>query len=168
MKNLEMRQKRKFVAELRALNDALLKTKDLRKRRYTVADLMYVTGNSARQIRYWEQERLLKPCFRDRSRRGNQHAAFYSSNDVVKAVVITDLLKRGFKVRNIKKLATHLNHRGLRLEECVKYLLTDGTSVYFEETPQRIVDVLKANNQMLLICMYERVEEAKKKLKFVA
>ena len=146
----------------------MLESTDPQKRRYTVADLVYLTGKSARQIRYWEQKRLLRPCFRDRSSRGNQHAAFYSSTDVVKALAIKALLEKGFEVRHIKKLAKHLDHRGLRLEECVKYLLTDGTSIYLRETPEQIVDVLKKNDQMLLICMYDRVKELKKKLKFVA
>src|SRR4051794_23545574 len=121
-------KRHKSISELRALNDALRNSKNIAKRRYTVLDLTKLTGMSARQIRYWEEEEILKPCFRDRSRYGRQRVAFYSSSDVVKAFVILDLLKRGFKVSNIKTLAKHLNHRGLRLQDCVRYLLTDGTS----------------------------------------
>jgi DNA-binding transcriptional MerR regulator len=161
-------KKNKTKRVLRGLNEALARSTDLKRRRYTVPDLKLLTEMSPRQVRHWEEIGLLVPSFRDESSRGNQHAAFYSSRDVVKALMIREMMKRGLSLKAIRKLATNLNERDLRMDECVKYILTDGNTVCYAESPSRIVDILKNNKQMLLICMHERVQEMKKKIRSAA
>lgn len=161
-------KKRKAKNELRVLNDALTRSGDLGKRRYTAPELMWLTDMSPRQVHHWEKVKLLVPTFRDKSSRGSQHAAFYSGRDVVKALMIREMMRRGLSLKAVRKLVENLNARGLRMEDCVKYILTDGVTVCYAESPTMIVDILKNNKQMLLICMYERVEQMKKKIRIVA
>jgi len=150
---------------LRALNDTLRQSANLQRRRYTVPELRQLTEMTPRQVRHWEAIGLVVPSFRDRSSRGSQHAAFYSSKEVVKALMIREMMKRGLSLKAIRKLARNLNEKNLRMDECVRYILTDGKTVCYAESPNTIVDVLKNNKQMLLICMYECVEQMKKKIR---
>jgi DNA-binding transcriptional MerR regulator len=161
--------KPKTSADLRGLHKTLARSADLTKRRYTVPELRSVTRITPRQVRHWEEIELLMPSWRDSDARGSQPVAYYSARDVVKALMIIEMMQRGLTLKQVREVASNLGKKGLLMDESVKYLLTDGTSAYYAETPSRVVDILKHNNQMLLIPMHKHVERLRRfRLRLVA
>lgn len=132
-------------------------------------ELRRITGITPRQVRHWEEKELLVPSWKDSEARGSQPVSYYSARDVIKALMIREMTQRGLSLIKVREVARNLGKRGLRMEESLKYLLTDGISACYAESPSEVVDILKHNNQMLLISLYKHVETLKKfKLRMVA
>jgi DNA-binding transcriptional MerR regulator len=145
--------------KLNPLNMTLDRTKDLKKRRYSTRELMKITGMTRKRISHAREIGLLMPSWRNTAARGSQTACFYSSQDVVKALIICEMKRRGFTPSQVNEVARNLKDKRMRLDESAKYLLTDGDTVYYAESATEVVDILKHKNQMLLIPVYEQVEK---------
>lgn len=141
------------------------KSGNLKKRHYTVPELLALTGISRKQVDYWAKINLLNPIMRDTKAIIGCHASFYSAAEVIKAMIIADLKRAGFSLRQIQQIARNLEEQGISLAKSENYLLTDGYSVYFAGSDNEVVDLLKHHRQMLLLVpVHEQVE----KLKLVA
>ena len=137
----------------------------LTKRKYTVPELIGLTGITRKQVDYWAKTRLLAPLMRDMKAAVGSPASFYSAADVVKAMIIADLKRAGFSLRQIQQVARNLEEHGIKLAKAESYLLTDGYSVYYADSNNEVIDILKHHRQMLLLVpIHEQVE----KLKMVA
>jgi DNA-binding transcriptional MerR regulator len=74
----------------------------------------------------------------------------YSFGDVVMLRALSHLLKSGISVAKLKKALGTLRakHHEITLEKAPKYLVTDGTRVYFDDG-RNAVEELSANGQMV-------------------
>jgi len=85
--------------------------------------------------------------------------------EVVEISVIAELRRKGFSLQKIRRVLRFLQKdMGKRLSEALSssadvHLLTDGKSIYLEETPNRIIDLLKnARQPMFLVCVTDQVK----------
>jgi DNA-binding transcriptional MerR regulator len=163
-----MARQQKKVRGLQGFQEALLLAQELKDRRYTVPQLRRVTGMSARQVRHWSEIGMLVPCFRNTKAKGSQPVAYYSVSDVVRALIIREMTRRGLSLAQVRRVENFLESRKLRLTDSAKYLVTDGETAYYAENAGRVVDILKRQNQMLLIPVWEHMVSLRGKLKRVA
>ena len=95
--------------------------------------------------------------------RAGSPASFYSAEEVVKAMIICDLKRAGFSLRQVQQVTRNLQEHGIRLDTAENYLLTDGYSVYYADSDNEAVDILKHHRQMLLLVpVHEQVEKLKR------
>jgi DNA-binding transcriptional MerR regulator len=133
------------------------------KRLYTVPELLRLTGITRKQVSYWAQIKLLNPRMREPNARAGAPSSFYAPEEVVKALVICDLKRAGFSLRQIQQVVHNLEGYGIRLDGSENYLLTDGYSVYYANSDDEAVDILKHHRQMLLLVpVHEQVEKLKR------
>jgi DNA-binding transcriptional MerR regulator len=91
----------------------------------------------------------------------------------VEVSVVAELRRKGFSLQKIRRVLKYLQKdTGKRLADALSsasdvHLLTDGKSIYLEESPDRIIDLLKnARQPMFLVCVTDqlrRVEAPAKK-----
>src|SRR5437016_2050434 len=100
----------------------------LAARLYTVPELMRLTGMTRKQVSYWAHIGLIVPILRNPNASTGQPASFYAAKDVVKALIVCDLRRRGFTPRQMQLVARNLLEHDIELYESEAYLLTDGYS----------------------------------------
>jgi DNA-binding transcriptional MerR regulator len=88
----------------------------------------------------------------------------YLPNEVVEVTVIAELRRKGFSLQKIRRVLRYLQREmGKRLSDALTtesdvHLLTDGKSIYLEESRDRIIDLLKnAKQPMFLVCVSDQV-----------
>jgi DNA-binding transcriptional MerR regulator len=93
----------------------------------------------------------------------DNHKRLYQPNQVIEVSVIAELRRKGFSLQNIRRVLRFLERElRKRLSEVLApdseiHLLTDGKSIYMEETPERIIDLLKdARQPMFLVCVTDQ------------
>ena len=149
-------------SRLQTLRTVWSSKRDTDKRFYTVPELLGLTGMSRKQASYWAQIDLLSPRLRDSKARTGSPSSFYSAEEVVKAMIICDLKRAGFSLRQIQQVVRNLEEHGIRLDESENYLLTDGYSVYYARSDNEAIDILKHHRQMLLlVSIHDQVEKLK-------
>jgi DNA-binding transcriptional MerR regulator len=154
-------KKATIAKELAPRREAL--PKGLRENLYTAPELMRLTGMTRKQVTYWARIGLLKPKLRDLKARPGQPGLFYSTVEIIKALIICDLRRAGFTPRQVQQVARNLEKQGIRLDESQAYILTDGYSVYYASSDNEVVDLLKHHRQMLLLVpLREQLERLKK------
>ena len=128
---------------------------------FTSRDVVALTGITPRQLQWWDERGIVVPA-RDGHRR------LYSLEDLSEIAVICELRQRGFSLQRMRKVVRFLQREfGKRLAESVSgasqyHLLTDGTRLYLETSPQQIVDILKnARQPMLAICLSDTVRRVR-------
>ena len=124
---------------------------ELTKHLYTAPELMRLTGMSRKNVSYWAKIGLVAPTLRNPNADNGKPALFYSGTEAVKALIVCELRRRGFSLRQVQQVARNLQERGIELYESEAYLLTDGYSVYYAFNDGEVVDVLKQHHQMLLL-----------------
>jgi DNA-binding transcriptional MerR regulator len=135
----------------------------LDKRLYTLPDLLRLTGLTRRQATYWAQTGLLTPTMRNAKAEKGKPVYFYSSRDVVKALIVCELRRAGFSPRQLQQVARNLKDSGIRLDDTELFLLTDGYSVYYATSNNEVVDVLKHHRQMLfMVTIHDQVEKLRR------
>ncbi len=140
-----------------AVADTTAIREGLTKRLYTVPELMHLTGLTRKQVTYWARIGLVAPLLRDPDAVPGQPASFYAATDVIRALIVCELRRRGFTPRQVQQVARNLQEHDIRLDRSEVYLLTDGYSVYYAFSDGEVVDVLKHQRQMLLIPIHEQV-----------
>jgi DNA-binding transcriptional MerR regulator len=160
-----MPTRRVKAKELKGLETSVNRSGGLNTRGYTVPELIRVTGMSRRQVRHWAKIKFLRPCLRDTKARGSQHASYYSAESVIRALIICEMTRRGLSLAKVRRVEAYLKRKGLRLNESAKYLITDGETAYYAESETRVVDILKHENQMILIPVWEKMAKLRQKLK---
>jgi DNA-binding transcriptional MerR regulator len=128
---------------------------------FTSQEVVRLTGITARQLQWWDERGLVVPA-----RQG--HRRVYSFEDLTEVAVICELRRKGFSLQRMRKVVRFLQKEfGKRLAETVGgssnyHLLTDGSALYLETSPQQIVDLLKNSRQpMFAICLSDTVREVK-------
>jgi len=110
---------------------------------YNSSEVSRICGVSLRQLQWWDERNLVSP-------RQDYHKRVYMAEEVVEISVIAELRRKGLSLKKIRRVLRFLQKDvGKRLVEALSssadvYLLTDGKSVYFEDSPGRIIDLLKS------------------------
>ena len=125
---------------------------------FTSREVAELTGISARQLQWWDEQRIVVPA-----REG--HRRIYSLEDLAEVAVICELRQRGFSLQKIRRVLRFLQKElGKRLVETVTaaaeyHLLTDGRHIYLEDSARGVVDLLKnARQPMLTVCLSDTIQ----------
>jgi DNA-binding transcriptional MerR regulator len=125
---------------------------------YNSSDVARICGVSLRQLQWWDERSVVSP-------RQNGHKRIYMPEEVVEISVIAELRRKGFSLQKIRRVLRFLQKdMGKRLVEAMAasadvHLLTDGKSIYLEDTPGRVIDLLKnARQPMFLVCVTDQVK----------
>ena len=124
---------------------------------YTSTDVARISGVSLRQLQWWDERNVVSP-------RQDGHRRVYLPNEVIEVSVIAELRRKGFSLQKIRRVLRFLQKdMGKRLSDALAaqseiHLLTDGKTIYLEEAPDRIVDLLKnARQPMFLVSVTDQV-----------
>src|SRR5215475_8929825 len=126
-------------------------------RGFNSSDVSRICGVSLRQLQWWDERNVVSP-------RQDGHKRIYSREEVVEISVIAELRRKGFSLQKIRRVLRFLQRdMGKRLSEALNstseiHLLTDGKSIFLEESPEKIIDLLKnARQPMFLVCVTDQV-----------
>jgi DNA-binding transcriptional MerR regulator len=124
---------------------------------YTSTEVARIAGVSLRQLQWWDERNVVSP-------RQDGHKRVYLPQEVIEVSVIAELRRKGFSLQKIRRVLRFLQKdMGKRLIDAIQndseiHLLTDGKSIYLEESPDRIVDLLKnAKQPMFLVSVTDQV-----------
>lgn len=124
---------------------------------YTSSDVARISGVSLRQLQWWDERNVVSP-------KQTGHRRVYLAEEVVEVSVIAALRRKGFSLQKIRRVLRFLQKEmGKRIAQAVEndsevHLLTDGKNIYLEESPDRVVDVLKnARQPMFLVCVTDQL-----------
>ena len=124
---------------------------------FTSSEVSRVCGVTLRQLQWWDERNVVSP-------RQDGHRRLYLPQEVVEISVIAELRRKGFSLQKIRRVLRFLQREmGKRLGDVLGggsdiHLLTDGKSIYLEEAPDRIIDLLKSARQpMFLVCVSDQV-----------
>jgi DNA-binding transcriptional MerR regulator len=113
---------------------------------------------SLRQLQWWDERNVVSP-------RQDGHKRVYMPEEVVEISVIAELRRKGFSLQKIRRVLRFLQKdMGKRLSEAIEstseiHLLTDGKTIYLEDAPNRIVDLMKnARQPMFLVSVTDQVK----------
>src|SRR3954452_602267 len=125
---------------------------------YTSSDVSRIAGVSLRQLQWWDERKVVSP-------RHEGHKRVYAPEEVIEVTVIAELRRKGFSLQKIRRVLRFLQREmGKRLSEALEsssevHLLTDGKSIYLEESQDRIIDLLKnAKQPMFLVCVSDQAK----------
>lgn len=106
-------------------------TTDVERWAFTALRVRALTGLSARQLQYWDEQRFISPSLTKRKGRGRKR--LYSFRDLVALKVAADLRKQ-FSLQLIRRVSDHLRKLDYRepLSE-LKFIVVDGR-LYFQES----------------------------------
>ena len=123
---------------------------------FNSSDVSRICGVSLRQLQWWDERNVVSP-------RQDGHKRVYMTAEVVEISVIAELRRKGFSLQKIRRVLRFLQKdMGKRLSDALSsasdvHLLTDGKSIYLEEAPNRIIDLLKnARQPMFLVCVTDQ------------
>ncbi len=124
---------------------------------YTSGEVAGIAGVSLRQLQWWDERNVVSP-------RQDGHRRIYLPEEVVEVSVIAELRRKGFSLQKIRRVLRFLQKEmGKRLSEAVEtnaevHLLTDGKNIYLEDSPDRVIHVLKnAKQPMFLVCVTDQL-----------
>jgi len=122
------------------------------------SEVARICGVSLRQLQWWDERNVVSP-------RQDGHRRIYMAEEVVEISVIAELRRKGFSLQKIRRVMRFLQRdMGRRLSEALAsssdvHLLTDGKSIYLEDAPSRIIDLLKGARQpMFLVCVTDQAK----------
>lgn len=126
-------------------------------RTFTSTEVAKAGGVSLRQLQWWDERKVVSP-------RHEGHKRVYSSEEVVEISVIAELRRKGFSLQKIRRVLRFLQREmGRRLSDVLAqesdlHLVTDGKSIYLEESSEKIIDILKSARQpMFLVCVTDQI-----------
>jgi len=129
----------------------------IQERTYSSSEVSDVAGVSLRQLQWWDERKVVSP-------RHEGHRRVYYPAEVIEITVIAELRRKGFSLQKIRRVLRFLQKdMGKRLSDALAgesevHLLTDGKTIYLEEAPDRIIDLLKnARQPMFLVCVTDQV-----------
>jgi DNA-binding transcriptional MerR regulator len=127
-------------------------------RGFNSSEVARICGVSLRQLQWWDERNVVSP-------RQDGHKRVYMTEEVVEISVIAELRRKGFSLQKIRRVLRFLQKdMGKRVSDALGsssdiHLITDGKSIYLEETPSRVIDLLKnARQPMFLVCVTDQVK----------
>ena len=129
------------------------------KRSFSSNEVVALTGITPRQLQWWDERGIVVPGRAGRRR-------LYSVDDLAEIAVIVEMRRKGFSLQRMRKIMRFLEREfGRRLVDTVRrgadtHLLTDGRSIFLEDSAKRVVDVLKNCRQPVFsICLSDTVRQ---------
>jgi DNA-binding transcriptional MerR regulator len=126
------------------------------ERTYSSSEVAEVADVSLRQLQWWDERKVVSP-------RHEGHRRVYGPGEVIEITVIAELRRKGFSLQRIRRVLRFLQREmGKRLAEVLQvssdlHLVTDGKSIFLEDQPGRIIDILKnARQPMFLVCVSDQ------------
>ncbi len=127
------------------------------ERRFSSREVAALTGITLRQLQWWDERRIVVP-----ERLGRRR--LYSLGNLAELAVIAELRDKGFSLQRVRKVVRALEREfQRRLVETVTgsseyHLLTDGRSVYVENSARQVIDILKNSRQPIFaVCLSDTV-----------
>jgi len=126
------------------------------KKNYSSREVAVLTGLTARQLQWWDEQRLVQSSIAPRrTAAGGFTERRYSPVDLFELLVLADLRRRGFSVGKIRLLLEALRKRfGVRLFDAIEggplKLFTDGRDIYARTGSGELYSLLKTPDQPLL------------------
>lgn len=124
---------------------------------YSSSDVARVAEISLRQLQWWDERHVVSPQHQG-------HKRIYTPEQVVEITVIAELRRKGFSLQKIRRVLRYLSREmGRRLGDVLSadshlHLLTDGKTIYLEDSHERIIDILKdARQPMFLVSVSDQV-----------
>jgi DNA-binding transcriptional MerR regulator len=124
---------------------------------YTSSDVSRIAQVSLRQLQWWDERKVVSP-------RHEGHKRVYNPEEVIEVTVIAELRRKGFSLQKIRRVLRFLQREmGKRLHDVLSgeqdvHLVTDGKSIYLEDSSERIIDILKnARQPMFVVCVSDQV-----------
>jgi DNA-binding transcriptional MerR regulator len=124
---------------------------------WTSAEVSKLFGVSLRQLQWWDEKKVVSP-------RQEGHKRLYQQEEIVEIGVIAELRRKGFSLQKIRRVLRFLQKElGKRLADIVRgtsefHLVTDGKSIYLEDSSQRILNILKnAKQAMFVVCVSDQL-----------
>jgi DNA-binding transcriptional MerR regulator len=128
------------------------------KRTYSSREVAALTGLSARQLQVWDAGGLLSPAIPShRTPAGGYTERRYTPIELFELLVLADLRRRGFSVRQLHSIIDCLKDPfGTRLFDATGgggpvQLLTDGREIYARTARGEFYNLLKEPTQPLLV-----------------
>src|SRR6195256_2364477 len=115
-------------------------------RTFASSDVSRIAQVSLRQLQWWDERKVVSP-------RHEGHKRVYQSDEVIEITVIAELRRKGFSLQKIRRVLRFLQKETeRRLHEVLSgesnlHLVTDGKTIYLEDSNDRIVDILKNARQ---------------------
>ena len=123
---------------------------------YSSSEVSRIANISLRQLQWWDERHVVSPQHQG-------HKRVYSPEQVLEITVIAELRRKGFSLQKIRRVLRYLQREmGKRLSEVLSndsnlHLLTDGKSIYLEDSQERIIDIFKSARQpMFLVCVADQ------------
>ena len=127
------------------------------ERNFSSREVAALTGITLRQLQWWDERRIVVP-----ERQGRRR--LYSLGNLAELAVIAELRDKGFSLQRVRKVVRALEREfQRRLVETVTgtseyHLLTDGRSVYVENSARQVIDILKNSRQPIFaVCLSDTV-----------
>jgi DNA-binding transcriptional MerR regulator len=127
------------------------------ERHFSSREVAALTGITLRQLQWWDERRIVVP-----ERQGRRR--LYSLGNLAELAVIAELRDKGFSLQRVRKVVRALEREfQRRLVETVTgtseyHLLTDGRSVYVENSARQVIDILKNSRQPIFaVCLSDTV-----------
>jgi len=125
-----------------------------------------VTGATVRQLDYWARSGLLRPSGRQAAGRGTRRR--YTFRDVVAAMTVVELRKKGCSLQTVRKVVNRLRANFPDESETSTLarltLLTDGQRVYLVQADaQQVMDIL-SRQHVWAIALGVIIERARRRL----
>ena len=123
---------------------------------YSSNEVARISGVSLRQLQWWDERNVVSP-------RHDGHKRVYLPGEVVEVTVIAELRRKGFSLQKIRRVLRYLQREmEKRFSDALNHdsdvhLLTDGKSIYLEDSSDRVIDILKnARQAMFLVCVSDQ------------
>jgi DNA-binding transcriptional MerR regulator len=120
------------------------------------SEVARIASVSLRQLQWWDEQKVVSP-------RHEGHRRVYSPAEVVEIAVIAELRRKGFSLQKIRRVLRYLQREmGKRVADVLSgasemHLLTDGKTIYLEDSESRVIDLLKnARQAMFLVCVSDQ------------
>jgi uncharacterized protein (DUF433 family) len=100
---------------------------------FTADRVRRLTGLTARQIQYWDEQGFIRPSLTKRKGRGRRR--LYSFGDLV-ALKVAAELRKSFSLQLIRRVADYLRQLDYRNPLAELHFVTVGGQLYFQESAQ--------------------------------
>ncbi len=124
---------------------------------YSSLQVAALTGVSLRQLQWWDEQGVVSPMQR-------AHRRLYRRSEVLEVALIAGLRQKGMSLQKIRQVLGGLGGQigpscfDLHAQGEDVYLLTDGGAVHLENSPAKIIRVLRDSSEPIVtLCVSDLI-----------